>query len=73
MLADVDVIHKPAQVFDPTELGLLFRSPAHVAITHLDLIAYRAQVVFPHQGVADRFRATSCAGAISRSDDHRHF
>ena len=59
MLADVDVIHKPAQVFDPTELGLLFRSPAHVAITHLDLIAYRAQVVFPHQGVADRFRATS--------------
>ena len=59
MLADVDVIHKPAQVFDPTDLGLLFRSPAHVAITHLDLIAYRAQVVFPHQEVADRFRATS--------------
>jgi glycosyltransferase involved in cell wall biosynthesis len=59
MLADVDVIHKPAQIFDPTDLGLLFRSPSHLVITHLDLIAYRAQVVFPHQEVADRFRATS--------------
>jgi glycosyltransferase involved in cell wall biosynthesis len=59
MLADVDVIHKPAQVFDPADLGLLFRSPAHVVITHLDLIAYRAQVVFPDQAAADRYRATS--------------
>ena len=50
MLADVDVIHKPAQIFDPSDLGLLFRSPSHVVITHLDLIAYRAKVVFPHPG-----------------------
>jgi glycosyltransferase involved in cell wall biosynthesis len=77
LLADVDVIHKPAQVFDPSELGLLFRSPAHVVITHLDLIAYRAQVVFPHQEAADRYRATSALAlsaaqmTIAISDDAR--
>ncbi len=57
-LLDVDVIHKPAQVFDPTDLALLFRTPAHVIITYLDLIAYRAQAVFPNQGAASRYRAT---------------
>ena len=60
-LPDVDVIHKPAQVFDPADLALLFRTPAHVIITHLDLIAYRAQAVFPNQGAASRYRAAGAS------------
>ncbi len=58
-LYDVEVIHKPAQVFDPADLRLLFGSPAHAIITHLDLIAHRAQAVFPDQAAADRYRTTS--------------
>jgi glycosyltransferase involved in cell wall biosynthesis len=58
-LEDVEIIHKPAQVFDPVELRMLFQSPAHVVITHLDLIAHRAQGIFPSQAAADRYRATS--------------
>ncbi len=58
-LEDVEIIHRPAQVFDPADLCLLFQSPVHVAITHLDLIAHRAQGVFPSQAEANRYRATS--------------
>ena len=43
LLANVEVVHKPAQVFDPADLTLLFQSPAHTVITHLDLIAHRAR------------------------------
>jgi hypothetical protein len=58
-MLDVDVIHKPAPVLDPTELGLLFRSPAHVLISYPDLLAYRAQAVFADQDVASCYRATT--------------
>jgi glycosyltransferase involved in cell wall biosynthesis len=76
-LLDVDVIHKPAQVFDPADLALLFRTPAHVIITHLDLIAYRAQLVFSNQEAASHYRATSALAlsaaqmTIAISDDAR--
>ena len=71
-LLDVDVIHKPAQVFDPSDLGLLFRTPAHVIITHLDLDRVPAQAVFPNQEVANCYPRHQCAGSVGRSDDHRH-
>ncbi len=58
-LEDIDVIHKPTQAFDPGDLELLFGSPAHTVITHLDLTAYRAQTAFPDQEAADCFRATT--------------
>jgi len=65
LLADVEVLHKPAQVFDPMDLTLLFQSPVHTVITHLDLIAHRAQEVFPHQEAADRYRATSALALLA--------
>jgi GT2 family glycosyltransferase len=58
-LLDVEIIHRPAQVFDPTELGLLFRSPAHVIVSYPDLNVYRAQAVFGNQDVANCYRAMS--------------
>ena len=56
---DVAVIHKPAQVFNPQELGLLFGSSAHVVITYQDLIAYRIPVVFSSDPEYEAYRATS--------------
>jgi glycosyltransferase involved in cell wall biosynthesis len=56
---DVAVIHKPAQVFNPQELGLLFGSSAHVVITYQDLIAYRVPVVFSSDPEYEAYRATS--------------
>src|SRR5262249_11539705 len=56
---DVAVIHKPAQVFDPRELQLLFESSAHLVITYQDLIAYRIPQVFTTDVAYDRYRATS--------------
>jgi alpha-1,3-rhamnosyl/mannosyltransferase len=56
---DVAVIHKPAQVFDPRELKLLFESSAHLVITYQDLIAYRIPQVFPADAECDRYRTTS--------------
>ena len=56
---DVAVIHKPAQVFNPQELGLLFGSSAHVVITYQDLIAYRCPVVFSSDPEYEAYRATS--------------
>jgi GT2 family glycosyltransferase len=65
-LLDVEVIHRPAPVFDPADLGLLFRSPSHVIISYPDLNAYRAQAVFANQDVASCYRAMS-ALALSAS------
>jgi GT2 family glycosyltransferase len=56
---DIEVIHRPAQVFDPADLALLFRSPAHLVMTCLDLIAHRVQGIFPDQRAADSYRSTS--------------
>jgi glycosyltransferase involved in cell wall biosynthesis len=56
---DVAVIHKPAQVTDPLELDLLFRSSAHVVITYQDLIAYRVPTSFPIYAAQERYRSTS--------------
>ncbi|MGO9508076.1 MAG: glycosyltransferase, partial [Mycobacterium sp.] len=76
-LVDVEVIHKPCQVFDPADLQLLFGSPAHAVITHQDLIAHRVGAVFPHQEAADRYRTTSALAlqaaqaTIAISDDAR--
>ncbi len=49
---DCEIIHKPAQVFDPHDAPLLLRTPAHLVISHLDLIAMRAQGLFSNQAVA---------------------
>jgi glycosyltransferase involved in cell wall biosynthesis len=57
-ISDLDLIHKPGQVFEVADLELLFSSPAHVVISHLDQIAYRAQSVFGDQPSAERFRST---------------
>jgi glycosyltransferase involved in cell wall biosynthesis len=76
-IEDVDVVHKPAQVFEPGELRLLFASPAHTIITHLDLIAHRTRAPFLRQADADRYRATSAlalhaaSAVIALSEDSR--
>jgi glycosyltransferase involved in cell wall biosynthesis len=75
---DVEVIHKPSQVFEPRELELLTRSPAHVVVSYLDMIAYRAQVLFADQEVADRYRSLSylalhaAQATIAISEDARN-
>ena len=56
---DVAVIHRPAQVFAPCEIKLLFGSTAHVVITYQDLIGYRIPQVFPNDAEFDGYRATS--------------
>jgi glycosyltransferase involved in cell wall biosynthesis len=56
---DVAVIHRPAQVFSPCEIKLLFGSSAHVVITYQDLIGYRIPQVFPTDAEFDGYRATS--------------
>ena len=56
---DVAVIHRPAQVIDPGDLRLLFKSSAHIVITYQDLIAYRIPVTFSSDLEFDRYRATS--------------
>ena len=58
-IEDVEVIHRPAQVFDPRDLALLFQSPAHLVMTCLDLIAHRVQGSFGDQQAADSYRSTS--------------
>ncbi len=58
-LEDVEVIHRPAQVFEPSDLGLLLGSPAHLVVSWLDLIAHRVQSHFADQAQADRYRTTS--------------
>jgi glycosyltransferase involved in cell wall biosynthesis len=49
LLEDVEVIHKPAPVLDPTELKLLFASPVHTIITHLDMMSSCGQDRFGDQ------------------------
>jgi len=56
---DVALIHKPAQVLDPSELELLFESSAHVVITYQDLIAYRIPLSFPSASRHATYCATS--------------
>ena len=56
---DVALIHKPAQVIDPSELELLFESSAHVVITYQDLIGYRIPLSFPSAGRHAGYVATS--------------
>jgi glycosyltransferase involved in cell wall biosynthesis len=58
-LGDVEVIHRIGQVFDPSDLELLFGTPAHTVISHLDLIAHRAQGNFSSPAAADRYRTMS--------------
>jgi glycosyltransferase involved in cell wall biosynthesis len=58
-LGEVAIIHRIGQVFDPLDLELLFGTPAHTIITHLDLIAHRAQAIFPDQPSADQYRSMS--------------
>ena len=58
-LHDVEVIHRPAPVVDPADLGLLFASSAHAVITHLDMVAHRVQALFPTQKDAERYRSTN--------------
>ena len=64
-LEDVEVIHKPAQVFDPGALALFAASPAHLVISHLDLIAHHAEAVFPDAEQAEVYRSTSNAALQS--------
>jgi glycosyltransferase involved in cell wall biosynthesis len=56
---DVEVIHKPAQVTQTSELHLLFSSSAHLVVTYQDLIGYRIPKVFPDDVSFDRYRSTS--------------
>jgi glycosyltransferase involved in cell wall biosynthesis len=56
---DVALIHKPAQVIDPSELELLFESSSHVVITYQDLIAYRIPLSFPSARPHADYCATS--------------
>jgi glycosyltransferase involved in cell wall biosynthesis len=64
-LEDVDVIHKPAQVFDPGALALFAASPAHLVISHLDLIAHHAEAVFRDAEQAEIYRSVSYAALQS--------
>jgi GT2 family glycosyltransferase len=68
-LLDVELIHRPAEVFNAADLRLLFASPAHVIVTQPDLIAHRVQALFGDQEAADRHRTTNalalrCAQAV---------
>jgi glycosyltransferase involved in cell wall biosynthesis len=56
---DVQVIHKPAQVVETSELQLLFGSSAHLVVTYQDLIGYQIPLVFPDDTGFDRYRSTS--------------
>ena len=56
---DVAVIHKPAQVMNPAELQLLFKSRAQLVITYQDLIAFRIPSVFASDARFETYRATS--------------
>jgi glycosyltransferase involved in cell wall biosynthesis len=56
---DVQVIHKPAQVTETSELQLLFGSSAHLVVTYQDLIGYQIPLVFPDDAGFDRYRSTS--------------
>jgi glycosyltransferase involved in cell wall biosynthesis len=56
---DVDVIHKPAQIFDRRHAKLLFESRAHVILTYQDLIAYRLPGVFAEEGDYNAYQNTS--------------
>lgn len=58
-LDDVEVLHRPAQVFDPSDLELLLGSPAHLVVSWLDMIAHRVQGNFADQAQADEYRTTS--------------
>lgn len=53
---DVEVIHKPSQVFDRADLEMLYNSPAHLVLSYQDLIAYHAQGLWldPAQGLSYR-------------------
>jgi glycosyltransferase involved in cell wall biosynthesis len=56
---DVEIVHKPTQVFDNCDLPLLLSSPAHLVITYQDLIAYHAQSVWGSPSIAERYRDMS--------------
>jgi len=56
---DVQVIHKPAQVIETSELELLFGSSAHLVVTYQDMIGYQIPLVFPDDAGFDRYRSTS--------------
>ncbi len=56
---DVAVIHRPAQVFLPRDLRLLFQSSAHLVITYQDLIGYRIPHVYATEEEFDTYRAIS--------------
>ncbi len=56
---DVQVIHKPAQIIETSELELLFGSSAHLVVTYQDLIGYQIPLVFPDDAGFDRYRSTS--------------
>src|ERR1700722_18272464 len=58
-LESVEIFHRPAQVWDVSELLLAFASPVHTVVTHLDLIAHHAQGIFKKQRQADWYRTTS--------------
>ena len=53
---DVHVVHKPAQIFDPTHAELPFRSRAHVVMTYQDLIAHRMAEAFGDEAAFDAYR-----------------
>jgi glycosyltransferase involved in cell wall biosynthesis len=71
---DVDVIHKPAQIFYREHAALLFESSAHVVITYQDLIAHRISLVFPGEADFDDYRATNrlCVPAAQRILAYSH-
>jgi glycosyltransferase involved in cell wall biosynthesis len=56
---DVEVIHRPAQILDPRDLTLLYRSSAHLVLTYQDLIGYRTPMAAPSDAWYERFRGTS--------------
>ncbi len=54
---DVDVIHRPTQIWDISEFPLLFGSSAHLVVTYQDLIGYRIPQVFPGDNIHQKYQA----------------
>ncbi|WPB78937.1 glycosyltransferase [Archangium violaceum] len=61
LLPGTQVLHRPAQVFQPEEMRFLLEAPAHSVITYQDLISYRASTAHPNYDIYRNYRALSFA------------
>lgn len=75
---DIQLLHRPAQVFDPSDLHLLLDAPVPYVITFQDLIGYRAASAFAGDGESHAlYQQTSytairsAQGIIAISDHNR--